>query len=560
MATLKIYNPDVQAKEPASLDVSGATLPLSLAHQEGKAISTIGQAFADIVNSIGERQDENRANELSAQIDTKVSTEYNKYSSTSDIKNGPINYEKALSPKSKFFKKLIKNENKRVQRLLTDELNLNKRKYLGQLITNISENVADKFLLSVDVRANLAISNVLSGDLSAIGTGETNLNRIFNNKTWEEAVGAKKWNEWVKNKKLQLLELQVERDNKFNPESTIANREKLEKIFGLDKAKAMVEDAENKLVSKMAESANAAVIEELKDNDDKVAVFTEFLLRLKIIQESDETMEQDLPTVSDLQDALDEGLITEPMFNALSHALISTDKITDRDVWLMVTEHMASAKSVQMLNDFKLAVSTDPRILTALNIGDLTLVHNLIDGAKKDFPAHKETQHYLTKIKAHYKNLSGNKDTLGIVQELESKKVDLERNYLELVGNGYSAKKAYIDTIRTEFDQNAIPSLNNLEQPKYLKDTPDYLKQITEKGANVYFRELYDGALEAFENHKNHLQFQTDINRIDMIEKMFWLRYNATPPDEDGKHTHEHRINWAATADTQTSGGAYAWD
>ena len=76
---------------------------------------------------------------------------------------------------------------------------------------------------------------------------------------------------------------------------------------------------------------------------------------------------------------------------------------------------------------------------------------------------------------------------LGIVQEIQRKREDLERNYMTLVANGYSAKSAYIDTIRTEFDQNAIPALNNLEQAKYLKETPDYLKQITEKGANVYF-------------------------------------------------------------------------
>ena len=129
---------------------------------------------------------------------------------------------------------------------------------------------------------------------------------------------------------------------------------------------------------------------------------------------------------------------------------------------------------------------------------------------------------------------------------------------MELIVNGYSAKSAYIDTIKTEFDENAIPALNNLEQAKFLKETPDYLKQITEKGANVYFKELYDEALEAFKTHKDHLQFQTDINRVDMVERMFWVRYNLAPPNDDGKHTHEERVAWAATADNTSS--ASAWD
>ena len=163
----------------------------------------------------------------------------------------------------------------------------------------------------------------------------------------------------------------------------------------------------------------------------------------------------------------------------------------------------------------------------------------------------------MRKIKSHYKNLEANEDTLGIVQEIESKREDLERNYMTLVANGYSAKSAYIDTIKTEFDENAIPALNNLEQAKFLKNTPDYLKQITEKGANVYFKELYDEALEAFKTHKDHLQFQTDINRVDMVERMFWVRYNLAPPNDDGKITHEERVVFATTASSITS--EYAW-
>ena len=560
MATLKIYEPTIKPKEAAEADLSGVTLPLSIATQEGKAISSVGQAFADIVNHLGETEDENKANELVPSIIKKITAEYDKYSNTSDTVNSPVLFEKALSSKSKWFTNLVKNENKRVQRALADQLNLKRNSVLGDLITQVSTNSADKFLFSLDSRVNLAIANMLSGNQTVMGIGETDFNSILNSKIYESKFGAKEWRAFVEKKKLQLLELQVERENIYQPEATIENQKKLEEVFGLDKANALVEDAKTKLVSKMAESENAAVIEELRDNNSKVAVFTEFLLRLKIDRETVENIEQDLPTVSDLQDSLDQGLITEPMFFALSSALMNEDKISDHDVLMAVTEQLASANSVLMINDLKLAVSTDPRILTALNLGDLTLVHNLIDGAKKNFKGHKETQHYLRKIKSHYKNLSADdKAMLGIAQELESKREDLERNYMTLIANGYSAKSAYIDTIKTEFDQNAIPALNNLEQAKYLKETPDYLTQIKENGANVYFKELYDGALEAFKIHKDHLQFQTDINRVDMVERMYWVRYNLAPPNvKTGELTHEERVIFATTADSTSS--ANAWE
>jgi hypothetical protein len=561
MATLKIYDPTIKPKAAADTDLSGITLPLTIAQQEGKAVSSVGQAFANIVNHLGETEDENKVNELVPKVIKKVNEEYNKYSSTSDTVNSPLLFEKALSTKSKWFAGLVKNQNKRVQRNLKEQLGLKKNAVLTDLINQVSTNSADKFLANLDSRVNSAITNILSGDQSAMGIGEIEFNSILTSKVYEEKFGSKEWREFVKKKKLQFFELAVERENIFNPSSTIVNQEKLIEKFGLEKTNTLVEDAKTKLVSKMAEKENAAVIEELRDNNSKVAVFTEFLLRLKIDQESVEDMEQDLPTVADLQTAMDEGLITEPMFFALSSAIMNEDKISDQDVLMAVTEQLASANSVQIMSDLKLAASTDPGILNALNLGDLTLVHNLIDGAKKNFKAHKETQHYLRKIKAHYKNLSSaDKDMLGLARTLEDKKEDLERNYLTLVANGYSAKSAYIDTIKTEFDQLAIPALNNMEQAKFLTKTPDYQKQIIDKTADVYFKELYDEALEAFKKHKNHLQFQTDINRVDMIERMFWLRYSLATPNDKGELTHEMKVNFATQADATTSGDAYAWE
>ena len=108
MATLKIYEPTIKPKAAADVDLSGVTLPLSLATQEGKAISSVGQAFADIVNHLGETEDENKANELVPSIIKKITSVYDEYSNTSDTVNSPVLFEKALSSKSKWFNDLVK--------------------------------------------------------------------------------------------------------------------------------------------------------------------------------------------------------------------------------------------------------------------------------------------------------------------------------------------------------------------------------------------------------------------------------------------------------------------
>ena len=115
----------------------------------------------------------------------KITAEYDKYSNTSDIVNSPVLFEKALSSKSKWFTNLVKNENKRVQRALADQLNLKRNSVLGDLITQVSTNSADKFLFNLDSRVNLSIANMLSGNQTVMAIGETDFNSILNSKIYE---------------------------------------------------------------------------------------------------------------------------------------------------------------------------------------------------------------------------------------------------------------------------------------------------------------------------------------------------------------------------------------
>jgi len=539
MATLKIYEPTIKPREPAAVDTAKATLPLSLALQKGKAVSSVGQAFADIVNHIGEREDENQAQEIIPKIINKINTEYTKYSNSSDIKNSPILFEKALTDKSSWFKKLTKNTNKRVTRALTDELNKKRNSVIGSLITAVSSNSADKTLLTIESRLNLAMANRLSGDQSIIGIGETDWFSLINNKALEETFGAKKWKEFVDKKKLQFIELQVSRNDNIDPTININNKEQLIKIFGTDQAEQIVQDSKEALVSKMAESEDAAVLEELKDNKDKTAIFSEILLRIQAHRRGTEDVTQDMVTLTDLKNSWEEGLITEPMFSALTRVYTQEEDITDEAIFEYVTEQLASANTLQQMEDLTQTVSLDPRILAAMDIGDMTLVHSLVNNAKKDFPKHKQTQFYLKQLKAHYKNLNNIKSSSAakFAAAYESKRLAVERNYLQLIADGINPKAAYINTIATEFDLNAIPNLNHLEQPKFLPINHDWETAIraAKKNKEDIWSTLDNEALKSFEGHQDLNRLKEDLNRIELISTMYALRYQIQidkTPDE----------------------------
>lgn len=97
MATLKIYDPQIKAAQATTPTTEALVLPLSLATEQGKAISAFGKTVGAIVNLLSDREDENQVNDILPKFLTEISSIYEKYSKTSDVVNSPVLFEKAIN-------------------------------------------------------------------------------------------------------------------------------------------------------------------------------------------------------------------------------------------------------------------------------------------------------------------------------------------------------------------------------------------------------------------------------------------------------------------------------
>ena len=105
-------------------------------------------------------------------------------------------------------------------------------------------------------------------------------------------------------------------------------------------------------------------------------------------------------------------------------------------------------------------------------------------------------------------------------------------NFYNKVNNGMSPKDAYLDVLQNDFQFDAIPNLNNIPVPYYMKGT-DYFKAISED--INFFAKQNEKAAEIFnKSNKNHRDLQEYINnlaQLDFIEDIFQIRMILTNND-----------------------------
>ena len=111
-------------------------------------------------------------------------------------------------------------------------------------------------------------------------------------------------------------------------------------------------------------------------------------------------LENEVPTIADLYDAMDNGLINQVMFNQLVGMVKGEEKLSDEQLHEIITVAIYSADSIQKMDDIKKAMLLDDNVLRSLDIKDITLFTAIVDRASKNFPAHKDYKTYSKLIDA----------------------------------------------------------------------------------------------------------------------------------------------------------------
>ena len=536
MAKLEIINSNMKVAEGTAPRTSTLALPLSLATAQGQGINAITKSIAAIQKDMYAIEDEIQVNEAKLPIDTKLTEEYTKFKNSTDIANGPSQFESNI--KENKFELLWKDKSLPVQRTLKKYLNERRTELVPKLVGQISTNVSDKFLIDIGKNFDTAISLMVSSDQSNMARGQIMFDNLVANEGYASVVGYDEYQKLVKTKTNLRNKILLNSTIRIDPEGVAENVESLREVVGTDDANRIYEAAVQSLIDKRVNRENKGRLVELQEQESQIGTFTEVLLRIDNAQTNptDDKLQNEMPTVGELYRLYEDGFLNEPMFLRLSAFLSDPegDGITDQEVFDAITVQLHSAKTVQALADIKNNYLIGNDLLVEMGIQDISAFTAIIDKGKKDWKSHREYSHYSKMIDKNIAMITfTGYEAAQEKAEIATRKQEILQSYTKKVLNGMRPKDAYAEVVLEEFDDKAVPKLNLLSFPvknvnwsKALSDDPDYFNtvqnQVMENFKKIKNKSVADG--------KNLVD---DLEKIAFVKMMFEVRYAVAPVNPD---------------------------
>ena len=357
---------------------------------------------------------------------------------------------------------------------------------------------------------------------------------MANNEVYRNYLGPKTYDELVKKKTNLKNKILLNTEIKINPKSVLANQDALLEAVGPEAAKEYVNEARKNIISDRAQKNNKERIELLVNQDSKIGTFTEVLLRINNFRSdpTDENFTNELPTISEVFELYDLDLINEAMFVKLSDILSEPGRIdaqstalSNDEVFKLVTEQFAAAKTIQQLDDVKKSYILDQEVLMNLALNDISTLNTLVDKAKSNFESHKDYKQYLGQIKDSIRNIDRvrSRDAQAVALAIATKENEIVKSYNRKVADGMKPELAYLDVLSEEMPKEFIPTLDTLVLPKRI---PDIAKAIGDN-PDKFFEDLENEVLQNYRINQTATgakRMIEDLDKINFFRDIFYIR------------------------------------
>jgi hypothetical protein len=556
MAKLEIFNSQANVKDSNTPSTSALALPFSLATQRGAAITDVAKTIASIQKDMYAIEDTNNYNKALPAISLEIDKKYSKYKESRDV-DAPNKLIKDLEPSN--FKTFLNGQSIPVQRLLKSKLAEKASLLVPKLNSQIVENNISDFKVGLGDAFDTAISQMISKDQAEMAIGTIAFGNLIKNKAAANYIGTDEFDKLVKAKTKIKNNLLLNVNLQINPKEILENQEALKEAVGVDAAKEYVFKAQTALISKRVDKERKERALELQDQETQIGAFTEVLLRIDNFQknQTDQTARNELPTINEVYQMYENGIINEAMFTKISDFMTekAQDGMTDNELFMAITTQIHSATTVQQLDDIKKSYITDNNILRNMAMEDISAFNSLIDKAKGDFESHKDYQFYSKLINANIRNISTVRGKKGqaIAAAIANKEQFILKSYNAKVLDGMSPENAYLSVLEEDFNEDHIPTLNSLPFPEKNVDWETALAD------NSYFDTVAKKVLDNFEN-SNKSSFDAkklidELDQINFVRDVFSIRYRVAP----GKDAIEKKA-WAMKDGSSTSNFTYKED
>ncbi len=531
MAKLEIIESKQGVRESKTPNTISLSLPFTLAQTQKAGINAVAKSIKDIQKDLYALEDDNQYNEAIKDVNILINKEYDKYLNSTDVE-APNKFDKTLSKDA--FSNILNKQNLPVQRRLLNKIAEQKALLVPKLSSQVSKNVVDAFGSNLDKSFDNAISGLVSTDLATIAFSTNAFNLLANNEVYRNYLGPKTYDELVKKKTNLKNKILLNTEIKINPKSVLENQDALLEAVGPEAAKEYVNEARKNIISDRAQKNNKERIELLVNQDSKIGTFTEVLLRINNFRSdpTDENFTNELPTISEVFELYDLDLINEAMFVKLSDILSEPGRIdaqskalSNDEVFKLVTEQFAAAKTIQQLDDVKKSYILDQEVLMNLALNDISTLNTLVDKAKSNFESHKDYKQYLGQIKDSIRNIDRvrSRDAQAVALAIATKENEIVKSYNRKVADGMKPELAYLDVLSEEMPKEFIPTLDTLVLPTRVADIKGAIGNNPEK----FFEDLNKEVLENYRINQTATgakRMIEDLDKINFFRDIFYIR------------------------------------
>jgi len=534
MAKLEIFDSKLGVQEGKTPNTSALALPVALAKTQKQGINAITASIADIQKDLYAIEDNNQVQEILPTINTKIQKEYDKYKNSTD-QDAPFKLEKDLAAIN--FETFFTDVNKPVKKLLLNKIAEKKALLVPKLVGQVSTNLVESFAVNLEKQFDTAISKMISPDQAEMAEGTITFDSLINNQAYKNYIGDKTYSELVKKKTNLKNKLLLNSNLQINPKSILENKEELIKAVGTDAAEEYVKEAKLKIISDSKLAEQKSNLAEIAENQSQIGAFTEILLRINNGKLLGEEFVNEVPTINELYQMYEGGLINEPMFIKLSNFMTAEEDetMTDNEIFNAITVQIHSAKTVQQLDDIKNSYILDNNILKEMAMEDISAFNAIIDKAKKDFTAHQDYKFYSSLIDDNIRNISTVSGSRGqkIAAAIANKESFIKKSYMKKVLDGMSPENAYLSVLQEDFDKEHIPNLDQVSFPTKVKNWGTALAETDffDKQANLVLEKFKNSNKSSFDAK----QLIDELDEIKFAEDLFKIRYSVAPGDHEEK-------------------------
>lgn len=521
MAVLKVPQSEIKVRESNVAPTGSLALPMSIATQQGQAFGSVGKVIENIYKEQRAIEDQNEVLEAIKKATIDIEGISSSVSKNSDLKFAVDTFDDLTKPEK--FQPYIEGKNRRVKKIFNEWLNKTRTKEYASIAKTVTKNHVDRTKLTNNDYLDGLTIKMASSKLNDAQAARDDFDSFFKKPETIRFYSAEELEKLKQDKKIQAEKYIVLFGAKNHPQYVINNYKEIEDKIGIQGAMEAMEIAKQKIVSDTDFEIKQEEWVQKRDEDNKIATFTEIALRIK--NDDDPEYLGKIPTLDLLNDLHKSNKINSAQYEALLRLYNDPKAPSDEAVFNEITAQIYVADTVEDIDRIQRVVNLTPEYLLKLGIKDVETINGIIEKAK-DRQSFQDAKFYRNIIDT----------TLGKVEQTilrsfgpseqtdQTNRNSANRLFDEYLQEGLSPEEAF-QKVSNGFlkRKDKLPTIYNFPVASINIKPPS--KTEIDQDPNQIFQGWRKQVYEQYRNNKITINdLKRDLSSLDTMEDIFKIR------------------------------------